>query len=69
MLQISFPRSYSGVEVRYQDGELVIEVPFQSKTSAGIASGEMSVTVRPRVRVIDGEVLKGEQRDDDDLAV
>jgi len=62
VLEITFPRPYSGVEVAYRDGELVIEIPFVSELSAEIARGEMSVAVRPRVRVIDGEVLKGEQR-------
>jgi hypothetical protein len=58
LLEITFPRPYSGVEISLQnDGELVIAIPFQSKTSAGIAAGELETRIRPRIRVIDGEVV------------
>jgi hypothetical protein len=61
ILEIRFPRPYGGLEARYENGELVVELPFHSVTSAGIARDEMQVSVRPRVRMIDGEVMKGDQ--------
>lgn len=60
-LEIVFPRPYQAVEVEYRNGELVISIPFLSEASAGIAYGEMEVNVRPRVQVVEGEVVRGEQ--------
>ena len=57
-LEISFPRPYTGVQISHPDGEeLVISIPFQSEASAEIARNEMDVSVRPRVRVVPGEVV------------
>jgi hypothetical protein len=60
MLEIRFPRPYGGLDIHYRDDELVIEIPFESVTSAGIARDEMQVSVRPRVRVIYGEFVRGD---------
>jgi len=62
VLDISFPRPYSGVDVQVSaSGYLVITIPFESEESANAARSEMEVSVVSGYRIIPGEVVKGEQ--------
>lgn len=57
LLEISFPRPYHVEVERGEDGELVIRIPFISEPSAQFARDEMDVAIRPRVRMVAGEVV------------
>ena len=61
LLEITFPRPYTGADTAIlADGTLMIQIPFMHEQSAQTARSEMQVAVRPRFRVVRGEVLKGE---------
>jgi hypothetical protein len=61
LLDIWFSHPYDGLEIQRSDGRLTISIPFASEGSALVALAELGAAVRPRHRVIPGEVLKGEQ--------
>lgn len=60
LLEIVFTHPYDGVEKTLRDGGLVLAIPFGTEQSAWNAFAEMQTDVRPRFRVVPGEVLRGE---------
>lgn len=60
LLEIEFPRPYTGVVAGYKDGKLMVAIPFHNAESAEFARDEMVVRIQPNHQVITGEVLRGE---------
>lgn len=60
LLDMVFDHPYSGVEINYRDGQLVITIPFANEDSAYQAFEERQTYIHERFQVIPGEVLRGE---------